>query len=598
MTIIDYLLSEIQVLLLVVYFLSMQKIRVLDELTVNQIAAGEVIERPASVVKEILDNAIDAGARRIEIVVENGGLRRILVRDDGCGISESDLPLAIHRHATSKISCLGDIYETGTMGFRGEALASICHVARLTVQSRGEGAESGFEIISDHGEIFGPSPVGHEVGTSVIVEGLFQDVPVRRRYLKSAASEFAAIHKMVLPFVLFFPEIDFVLLQENQEVLNSTGISDQRDLLIQIYGRELKDKLIRIEGERDGVKVLGWVSDGTITFPNRTKMHLAVNRRACSPVILQKIVNDVYRDLIPHRRFPLVLLDVEMPLECVDVNIHPKKDDVKFLSSEMVFSSVPRILKGAMQLGDVVLVPPREDGGAQFAWDGTLKPVQGDGEGRRHDGPVIASLAEDGGLFSAEVIQDSRVASLSFLQVFDTYLVVNAGDALWVLDQHAVHERVLYERFKAEVVAGPIQIQEMLISEMVQVGFELLGVFQEFQERLIALGFEIEVFGVDSLKITGVPLILSGGKVGDWVKGFLEDIREFSGLSDDRPDLKEKLQMKACKAAIKAGKSLQEYEVRKLLEDFLDSPQNFTCPHGRPLFLRYDRGGLDKLFLR
>ncbi|RAP33376.1 DNA mismatch repair endonuclease MutL [Candidatus Marinamargulisbacteria bacterium SCGC AG-439-L15] len=575
-------------------------IQCLDETTINKIAAGEVIDRPVSVVKELVENSLDSKASQIKILLESGGIQSISIIDNGQGIEKDDLCKAPLRHATSKITCLEDIYAIGSFGFRGEALSSICHVGRMNIQSKSHCSDTAYGIEVYGSEMSEPELISHPQGTTITVRDLFKDIPVRRKYLKTPGTELSYISNLIRDFSLLFPEVGFVLMHGQDELLNTVGIDDSKVLLYQHYGNTLKDKLLSVDGSFGGLSLTGWVSDPTLTFSNRSKQIYAVNGRLIKSPILQKIVSDVYRDVIPHGRFPLVLLNVTLLPEYLDVNIHPKKSEVKFLSPDSLFKTIPSFLKRVFQKEHAVFRPQFQSQSSVSTGSSFManKPSSSTGQLLNFQDVMssVQTFNDQSPLFSQTEMDKGEASHIEYLHLFDTYIVVKAKDALWLLDQHAVHERILYERLKQ--TSQSQNKQPLLISELVTLSLEQMVVFERINDDLREIGFLLEVFGKDQVMIREVPSQFSQCAISDWLLHTLDELSEFSGVVQLSPDQKEVLQLKACKAAIKAGKKMADSEVRSLLHDFICSSSNFTCPHGRPLFVKFEKSDLEKLFLR
>ena len=605
-------------------------IQQLDEVTINQIAAGEVIDRPASIVKELLENALDAGATRIDVTLVDGGKQGITISDNGSGISKDDFPKAFLRHATSKIRSISDVTGVATLGFRGEALASICHVAQVTVtssQTQGEGLR--MHVYQDQfSEI---TEVSASLGTTIEVTDLFADLPVRRNFLKSGGTELSHIYDVVLKFSLCFPHVDFVLQQLSKTLISTVGISDQPTLLQLHFSDVATDMLFPVQEEMGSVTVSGIIASPHVTFSTRQKMIVMVNGRLVQSPVIYKAIQDSYKELIPARRFPLVLLHIQLDGEVVDVNIHPQKMDVKFVSSGFLYDCIPKIIRVTLQkasashaqkletistidTGDKAVASP-----APFSISHAAKPL----ENVLSDFSVSESVGLDPSFGGASVVHpggyrpsserpneplkqfqtlysDTGASSgdISFLQVFDTYLVFKTADGLYMLDQHAVHERILYEEFQdgAEDIKDR---QVLLVPDIVSVDVSLMGVYEAYKEDFMSFNFIIDVFGEDQLAIREVPVILAQANASILIVDLLEDLKEYGAKPADlRVELKPWLQMRACKAAIKAGKKMSQLELKQLLKDFVECPSNFTCPHGRPLYIHYTKKQLESLFLR
>ncbi len=561
-------------------------IQILDSVTVTQISAGEVIDRPSSVVKELIENALDAGATRVQVVVDNGGKSRIQITDNGSGISREDLPLAPLRHATSKIRVLEDLYTLDSFGFRGEALASMAHVASLSILSRTADSEVGYELEAHLDRISKPVAVAHPVGTTITVSGLFDPVPVRQKFLKSAATEIGYCYDVVLHQLLVRPDVDFTLIHDGKTLLNSTGLKTTEDILLTVVGRQVKDQLVPVAITHGDLTVLGVVGRPTLTFSNRTKQWLSVNGRPIKGGVLTKTIQQAYEKLIPGGRFPLVVLNLQLA-EGVDVNIHPQKHEVKFLRPGAIFEGLLAIIKSLFgaSLGHAVgeLLPPSSLSPFSSRFEAVL------GEFTPQAMELFAPLSSS---------DSSMPVYWEYFQIFETYLVVKTPQGVVILDQHAVHERVLYEKLKTYLGTSGY-VQPLASPEVVTLPADLMAIFGEVHSDLVQLGFMIEDFGGSSVVIREVPLDWSGVALGPFLIGLLTDIRVNGVASVDlETERRGQLQQKSCKAAIKAGKPLSGMEVRALLQAFMAIPDRETCPHGRPVSVTFDQGKLERLFLR
>lgn len=559
--------------------------------TISKIKAGEVIDRPASIVKELIDNSLDSGATQVRIEVLAGGKSQIRITDNGRGILPDDMPIAPLEHTTSKINRFEDIYQTPTMGFRGEALASICHIATLTITSKTEHADA-YEITAEEGNISPIKPVAHKNGTTVIVKDIFKPVPVRQNYLKSDATEFSYVFDIVLQAALINPKIDFILTHDDKEVLNTTGLNTYTSLLIHQFGKTLKDNLIDVDLTINGIAFRGAISSPKLTFPTRNRQFLAVNHRVIRSPILQKAIQEGYRDLIPDRRHPLILLDMSILGSHVDINIHPQKHEVKFINPGQVFDSMLSVLK--KHHSTVHTIPSNPSAvGASPNWPTWQTPASSTPLSHT----VMPGSDQVLQLFNATAPLPTQTAE--FFQAFQTYLFINGPDGVWILDQHAVHERILYEKIKVQF-GKSTQTQALLIGEVVELTPDLFALFEAEQDFFKNLNFDIETFGKNTLIIRQVPVVLADIGLRDFVLTLLDSMKAMPGSQKDDLSLEKKdaLQMKACKAAIKAGQTLKPAEVHRLIHDFQHSPANFTCPHGRPLFIKLTQPELEKLFMR
>lgn len=570
-------------------------IHLLDEATINKIAAGEVIERPASVVKELIDNSIDAGATQIRIEVEQGGLKSIRIIDNGAGISKEDLPLAPVRHATSKISRLEDIYAIDSMGFRGEALASICHVASLEIISK-IASDDAYQIYANP-QISVPKPTNHTQGTTIFVQDLFQKLPVRRKFLKSPATEFTYIYEIVQRYALIYPQVDFVLVHNFQEVLNTTGISDLSQLVAVLFEKEVVPYLIAIDQTVDGISLKGVISSPQWTAVSRHYQVISINHRLIKNSVLHKAIQKSFEEVIPPKRFPLIVLNIDIAPNLIDINIHPQKTDVKFLNSGTIFDVVSLILKQKFsaevkrQKFDDVCMPMLNEVGEQ------RQGGMGSETGFWHDGSKTELP-----FFVKESVQPTEKNLLGeYFQIFDTYLVFKTDDGIFVLDQHAAHERILYEKIK-EKSAQALEQQLLLIPDIIELEPHYYLLALQAMDLLKQFQFDIDDFGNNQLIVRAIPMVFMGIRVGEFIKLFLESIQEI-GFSKEvfqshMAAQIENYQMSACKAAIKAGQTMHLAEIVRLMNDLVKAKTSYTCPHGRPLFAVISRHDLEKMFKR
>ncbi len=599
----------------------MPTINLLDNATISKIAAGEVIERPASIIKELIENSLDAKATRIEIEIENGGKTLIRIRDNGIGMSPEDLQLAPVRHATSKIQQFEDIYSVLSMGFRGEALSSISHVAILTLRSRQKDADLGYEVRAVGSDISTPAPVSMPVGTTVEVRNLFHSVPVRRKFLKSHQTELQQCIDWTQKFALLHPDKTFVLWADQKELLHTGHTQDAETLLTALYGDSLESKFIPVRLEGPTLKATGLLSDPTLTWSNKTRQIIAVNGRLMSNPLIQKLIYDLYHDRIPHRRHPILLLNIEIPVQELDVNIHPQKTDIKFLTPSILFSELGARLQALFtKIHPLQMTPIATPSNPYSAWNTESgRPSQPHTPHvmlnsfqhlltREYAMPEILNQVQDdkqvqddikrGASTPQSLFSSAPMQPIQFFQFLQTYLIIPTPDAVWILDQHAVHERILYERIKTQTLSQK-ETQPLLLSEIIPLDPLTMATAQEQLPFLTDWGFGIEEFGPTQLLIREIPAILTDINLTQFIATFLEDLKE--GKSPTQTILeakKDTLQMKACKAAIKAGKKMTQREVEQLVTDFLATPSNYTCPHGRPLYIKLDKPKLEKLFLR
>ncbi len=589
-------------------------IKQLDAVTINKIAAGEVIDRPVSIVKELCENAIDAGATQITIDIEDGGKQRIRITDNGYGFYKEDLPLAPLKHSTSKIQALEDIYQTETFGFRGEALSSICHCAHLSITSKQEHAPA-YSITAHEDYISEVKPASHSKGTTIDVQGLFENLPVRQRFLKTQATEFSYIYETCVHLSLIHPSIDFKLISNGIEKLNTTGINSLFEVIFLLYGREAHEACVPLDESIGPNSFSGYISNPTYTLSNKTKQVFSVNGRLIKNPLLSKALQQSYKDIIPARRFPLAVLNISTSSSSLDVNIHPQKLDVKFLNPGFIFDCLPKVIYQSLQASqshtrplDSIMQPPIKSSASitqtpQFtpSYAYTPTPLS---SSSKHPPTQSTQAVNDLSRPLSENIPTPPTPNkigyepLEFLQILNTYIILKTDTGAYMIDQHAVHERILYERIKQESSSQKAR-QVLLLSEIIPLSADLMAIFMSQQDFFKSLNFIIEPFGTTDIAIREIPVMFQLASIPSLIIDMLEQLKTYPQSSRDLTlDQKEKLQRQACRAAIKAGQCLQESEIRKLLEDFMSSPQNYTCPHGRPLFKFFNQTKFESLFLR
>ena len=646
----------------------MPRIQRLSPSLVNKIAAGEVVERPASVVKELMENAIDAGATRIDVAVEAGGIEMVRVADNGCGIPGEDLTLAVAAHATSKIAGEEDLFRIGTLGFRGEALASIAEVSRLALRSRIAGSQSGAELSVTGGQISPVAPCGCPVGTTVEVRNLFYNTPVRRKFLRSTQTELGHVSEAFLRIALANPRVHCVLRHNDRPVFDLSGTQGPLERIGAVFGRPLAEGLIWVENSDGRVRLSGYVARPSQSRSNNRMQYLFLNGRAIRDRSLQHALGEAYRGLLMTGRFPIAFLSLEMPPEAVDVNVHPTKLEVRFQDSSRLYSQVLSTLRTKFLSTDLMAkaeIPAQDAASAahdeeeqarlhqelvDWAKGQTAGAWQGTGEGGLGIGDGGLETAGQAGTLDSQspiphphspvsrpleltrldrpwapprtrqpasgpgpvASEDAWVAPggraepeglgprgpVHALQVHNRYLVAESEDGLVVIDQHALHERILYERLRKEVAAGPIESQGLLVPEPVDLAPAEAAAALEHRAVLARLGVRIEPFGGETLLIQGYPAMLANLDPQEVLRGLLDPLLSAGKQPDSRDLLDELLHTVACKAAIKAGDRLTPEEIAALLDErhLIDDPHH--CPHGRPAALVLTRAELDKQFKR
>jgi DNA mismatch repair protein MutL len=611
-------------------------IRVLEPTVAAQIAAGEVVERPASVAKELLENALDSGARRIAVEVRGGGLRELKVQDNGCGIPADEVELAFARHATSKLRDADDLWAIGTLGFRGEALPAIASVSQVVCITRAAGEELGVELRVAGGELQGRTPRGCSPGTTISVRNLFYNAPVRREFLRSEATEASAISAIVTQYALAYPEVRFTLLVDGRLALQTSGAGDLREALIDLYSLDVARQLLPVEAAhgagRDEVRIQGLVSPPGVTRSSRGYLHLFVNRRAIAPRgSVAMVIEEAYHTLLMKGRHPLAALDIRVHPSSVDVNVHPTKSEVKFRDSGRVFSVIGRVVRDALVDGGV---RPWADDSAPASFDIAQRRFElrrlGDRWERDAQGSVAVDRAPESypadasqgwdmkeqGLGSRSVgepetlspphvlpvplspsLPASKLPPLRIVgQVGQTYIVAESPDGMYLIDQHAAHERVTYERLMQVRGAGAIERQGMLIPQMVELPPAAQALLLGNAEALDEWGFALEDFGA-ALRVRAVP---AGLRDGDLIAALTEVADHLAGRGGSTPeDWREAmLTTLACHSSVRSGQTLSVEEMRQLVAQLerCDAPR--TCPHGRPTMILLSTTQLERQFGR
>jgi len=608
------------------------RIERLPQGVVNRIAAGEVVERPASVVKELLENALDAGPTRIDVELEQGGVALIRVVDDGCGIPAAELPLAVAAHATSKLRTADDLDRIATLGFRGEALASIGEVARLTIRSRPAG-EPGAALTVDGGLVGEVVPDGGSLGTTVEVRQLFGNVPARRAFLRAAQTEWSHAAEAFVRTGLAHPGVAFSLAHQPSATVRPRRVHDLppaatwRERIAGLFGHELADRLLEIEADDGEIAVSGYVGRPEDDMASTRLQHLFVAGRPFRDRSILHAVQEAYRGLLLSGRQPIAFLRFDLPPDAVDVNVHPAKIEVRFREPARLYRLVLSALRTRFLAGGTGtrLVPPPPPAPAmypaspaaspparQLPWeidDQAGEPSSAVHRPKLH-GPVfsdpagpslaphVPAAAVSPAAASQPLPQPPAGDGLA-VQMHDRYLVVESRDGIEVIDQHALHERVLYERLKASVAAGGLEVQPLLVPERLELAPAELELVQEHAATLEQAGMRVEPFGGTTVIVSSKPVLAGRTPAAQLVREVLDRLAASSSAGGSPALLvDEVLHGMACKAAIKAGDRLSQAEVDSLVRDRRLVPEAHHCPHGRPTSLTFSRRDLDRQFRR
>jgi DNA mismatch repair protein MutL len=576
-------------------------IRILPEHIASQIAAGEVIERPASVVKELVENALDAGSEQITIEVLGAGKRLIVVTDDGVGIPREELGLAVSRHATSKLTRAEDLFHIATLGFRGEALASIGSVSRMTVETHPSDVETGAKITVDGGALGDLSDVGMPIGTRITVQDLFFNLPARLKFLKSDTTERRNIEALVTRYALAYPHVRWHLAMEGKNILQTSGNGDRREVLANLYGIETAKKMLTVEFLEGGYHIHGFISPIALTRSNRREITAFVNGRWVRDTAVSAAIIRAYHTLLMVGRFPIAVLFLELPPETVDVNVHPTKAEVRFREGDLVFSRVQRAVRRAlMAYAPVPELDVRSWWGATRqqeynqvdpAWNMAAEIP------KTWDEPVPPFQARINLLTGVEGSPDQLPLLRLVGQVAATYLVAEGPDGLYLIDQHAAHERVLFEELMAQQADSGVPSQALLTPINVTLTPEKARLLEDQLPILEGLGFEVLPFGPNTYQVRTIPALLAGGDPEVALHALVEEFEE-----DETPlqAAKEALiTARVCKRmAVKGGQVLSREEQLALLSALERCQSPRTCPHGRPTMIHLSADLLERQFGR
>lgn len=619
----------------------MSSVHVLDDSTINKIAAGEVVERPASVVKELVENAMDAKATRIEVEIAGGGIELMRVTDNGKGMSEEDARLAILRHATSKIQSVTDLQSIGTLGFRGEALPTISSVSRFTLLTREAGADLGTRVTISGGGEPEISEAGCALGTTIKVEDLFFNTPARKKFLKTNHTEAAHINDFIVKLALSRPDIEFHFLNNNKKTVETPGTDNLFDTIASLYGKKAAESLLAVSFEGENIRIHGYLTKPTMLKSSRAWQTYIVNGRIIQSRMIAKAIDNAYKSLIPRGGFPLAVLNIEVPQRSIDVNVHPQKAELKFEDESSVFKAIYKATLDAVrpaegqrdlqQFAAVVEKPqahfvPRQEPMHFVPATEPVKPASARQDFAAFQETIqqtkpqprfaVSEYQAPGATTPAEEVFDSQTpfgsaeeaSSVSGEKTFDlagrlmpigqvslTYIIAQDEDGLYIIDQHAAHERILFDRFSA--AADKIPSQQLLVHQILSFDTKESELILENQSLFGDLGFQLEAAGERDFRLLEVPADVPVSEA----EGILREI--MAGLIDMHQTTAKEIRQHvlattACRAAIKAGEVLNLKQMELLLEELMNTPFPYTCPHGRPTILKFDSGDLAKMFKR
>ena len=582
-------------------------IRKLPVHLVNQIAAGEVVERPASVVKELLENCLDAGAQRIRVDVDEGGMRRIRVADDGCGIDADELALALDPHATSKIGTLEDLEAVSTLGFRGEALASIASVSRLRLASRRHDEDAGAEVEAENGRLTAVRPCGMPPGTVVEVSDLFFNTPARRKFLRTERTEFGHIDDLIRRLALACPTTAFELYHNGRAVrrlpLAEDGPGRQRRVG-EVCGQDFLSQSLVLENHHDGLALQGWIARPSFSRSQADLQFFFVNGRLVRDRVIGHAVRQAYQDVLFHGRHPAYVLHLTMDPARVDVNVHPQKTEVRFRDSRQIhgflFATVQRALAETRPAEGVAAPASFPDRGTNIDPGATSGQQPGLGLGVAEAVAQYARLQPNGGRSEPlpESLEDSPPLGFAVAQIHGVYVLAQNANGLIIVDMHAAHERIVYERLKQSWDADRVRAQHLLVPEQIAVSGREARCLEEHAEDLSRLGFELDLAGPELVSIRAVPALLAGGDALQLVRDVLADLVELGHSGRVAAVIDSLLSTMACHGSVRANRKLNIDEMNGLLRDMERTERSDQCNHGRPTWVQLDMKSLDRLFLR
>jgi DNA mismatch repair protein MutL len=553
------------------------KIRILPPDMVSKIAAGEIIERPASVVKELVENSLDAGSGVITVEIEEGGKKRITVMDDGEGMVKEDALLALERHATSKIYDEKDLNVLGTLGFRGEALSSIAAVSRVSLITRAHDELSGTQILMEGGQIRGTEEIGCPQGTRLEITELFYNVPARQKFLRGVQTEMAHIIEVITRMALVYSSVGFILKHNNRVVFNLPPTQEERSRIRAILGKEVATQLVRVEASNGFREVQGWTTVPTYIRGSSKGIYIYVNARYIRDKLIFHAVSEAYRRFIPARMYPVAILSLSIPFSEVDVNVHPAKMEVRFRRGEEIHRLISDSLKAALG----------------------RSPEVNAYEASEIREEITAYSAPSSRTIGAEKISSSSHPLWRMTgQLKGTYLVMEGEEGVMIIDQHAAHERILYERLKKALEGEKVFQQPFLIPQPIEVKKEEKELLIGYRAELARIGLEVEEFGERTVAVTSIPSFLQGEDLQSLLEALSEELVE-RGEGDALERVLDRLcVLLACRGAIKANHRLQDEEVSFLLREWEDAGQPTTCPHGRPLLIKWSWRELEGWFRR
>ncbi len=597
----------------------MARIQILSQAVANQISAGEVIERPASVVKELVENSIDAGSNNIQVIIDKGGREKIQVKDNGIGIKNNEVEIAFSRYATSKIRDINDIYSLQTLGFRGEGLASIASVSKVELITREQDEKKATYLKINGGELIDKKVYGSSTGTDIKVYDIFYNTPARYKYLKKINTEFSHISNIVIKEALSHPEIKFNLIHNNKNVLQTPGSGRLKDTIYAIYGKELSDELIDIHFEQDYIQVKGYITSPSMYRSSRIYEKFFVNKRAVENIDLSRAVEEGYSNLLPPGKYPIVFLFIKLNPILVDVNVHPAKKEIKFSRRKIIKNIVKNGIKDGLKNIDK---SPRMK---------IFKPNKVEDNKKKRLIDYKPNLSNNNEKYKKELFNNkddykeknynSQQDKLKYKdnvdinkdnkdlikeesskfpikqiigQIHTTYILAEGEDGLFIIDQHTAHERILYEKIKRKFNSNKNVSQSLLIPLNIELSIQELEIVKKHKKILDNLGFEIELFGVKSIIVQYVPDIIKKRSAKKVVMEIIDYLMDNENSPEQSQLIDEIIKYMSCRSAVKSGDSLNYKEIESLIIDLFNTSNPYRCPHGRPVMIHLTNNDLEK----
>ena len=588
-------------------------IKLLSKETIDKIAAGEVVDRPENVVKELIDNAVDSGATAVSIEIRNGGSDLIRVTDNGCGISKEDIPNAFLRHATSKLSKAEDLQRIMTMGFRGEALASIAGVSRVELITKRREDITGYRYVIEGGREMSLKEIGIPDGTTIIVRDLFFNVPVRRQFLKSARTEGSYVRDIAEKAALSFTGISFSFISDGKQLFHTSGNGKLKDVVYTVYGNETSKEMLDVSYSDDITCISGLISKPVLSRSKRDFEVYFVNGRHVRSNIIDRAIETAYEGYLMQHRFPFTVLKIDISPERIDVNIHPKKSEIRFSDDEAVFNAVYEAVKNTLSHRELIPKAVPDEKKTPEKNKEHHEPFEKNIRGIKEAAPEIVILKEELEKIPAGVSENSEKPDNSYEQqkflteeskpyyrfigqIFETYWMIEYDNSLYLIDQHAAHEKVNYEKMIEKIAANEVASQ-MIIPVMISLSAAEADLLNSNMDVFRGIGFEIEPAGEKDFVVRAVPAQLPELSSAELLMDMIDSLSDMKSGADMRI-LKEKAASMACKASVKGNMRLSEKEMRALVDELLKLRDPYNCPHGRPVIVKLTHYDLDKMFKR